>query len=69
MMRNRFNNNLFGWLVWLSSEKNDDNSLKSNVKIHIQDDTYLISANELRPTEVMWLMELITNFKNSRSLI
>ena len=69
MMRNRYNNNLFGWLVWLSNEKNDDNSLKSNVKIHIQDDTYLISANELRPTEVMWLMELITNFKNSRSLI
>jgi serine/threonine protein kinase len=69
MMRNRLNNNLFGWLVWISSEKNDDNSLKSNVKIHIQDDTYLISANELRPTEVMWLMELITNFKNSRSLI
>ncbi|MEY3304386.1 MAG: serine/threonine protein kinase [Pseudanabaena sp.] len=69
MMRNRLNNNLFGWLVWISSEKNDDNSLKSNVKIHIQNDTYLISANELRPTEVMWLMELITNFKNSRSLI
>ena len=66
MMRNRYNNNLFGWLVWLSSEKNDDNSLKSNVKIHIQDETYLISANEMRPTEVMWLMEVITSFRNNR---
>jgi len=66
MMRNRYNNNLFGWLVWLSNEKNDDNSLKSNVKIHIQEYTRLISANEMRPTEVMWLIEVITNFRNRR---
>ncbi|MEA5489513.1 serine/threonine-protein kinase [Pseudanabaena sp. CCNP1317] len=66
MMRNRYNNNLFGWLVWLSNEKNDDNSLNSNVKIHIQDETHLISANDLRPTEVMWLIEMINNFRNSR---
>jgi hypothetical protein len=52
--------------VWLSNEKNDDNSLKSNVKIHIQDETHLISANDLRPTEVMWLIEMINNFRNSR---
>lgn len=66
MMQKKYNNNLIGWLIWLSSEKNDDNSIKSNVKVYIQDDHYLLGTNNIRPTEVNWLIEVIENFKLSQ---
>ncbi len=62
MMQKHLNNNFLGWLIWLSSYKNDDNSIKSNVKIFIGEDHYLLSTRNLRPTEVNWLIEVINNF-------
>ena len=68
MMQKKYNNNLIGWLIWLGSEKNDDNSIKSNVKIYIQDDHYLLGTSSMRPTEVNWLIKVIDNFKQSDRL-
>ncbi len=68
MMEKKYNNNLIGWLLWLGSEKNDDNSIKSNIKIYIQNDHYLLGANSMRPTEVNWLIDVIDNFKESARL-
>ncbi|PZU92066.1 MAG: serine/threonine protein kinase [Pseudanabaena sp.] len=63
MMREKYNNNLISWLIWLSSEKSEDNSIKSNVKVYIQNEHYLLGANNMRPTEVIWLIDVIDNFK------
>lgn len=63
MMQKHLNNNFLGWLIWLSSEKSDDNSIKSNVKIFIGEDHYLLSPRNLRPTEVNWLIDVINNFR------
>lgn len=65
MMQKHLNNNFLGWLIWLSSYKNDDNSIKSNVKLFIGEDHYLLSTRNMRPTEVNWLIDVINNFQRN----
>ncbi|MDX2254042.1 MAG: serine/threonine-protein kinase [Pseudanabaenaceae cyanobacterium bins.39] len=65
MMKKGYNNNFFGWLVWISNEKNDDNSIKNNIKLHISDKSYLLSTVHIRPTEVNWLIDVLNNFRSN----
>ncbi|MFM7599973.1 MAG: hypothetical protein ACKO7R_02065 [Pseudanabaena sp.] len=63
MMPKKYNN-LISWLIWLSSDKNDDNSIKSNIKVNIMDNSFLLSINNMRPTEVIWLIQVIEEFQS-----
>ncbi len=63
MMNKNYNNNVISWLIWLNSDKNDDNSIKSNLKLYIGASNYLLSPNNMRPTEVAWLIQVIEEFQ------
>jgi serine/threonine protein kinase len=65
MMKKRYNNNFIGWLVWISNDKNDDNSIKNNIKLHINDRRYLLSPINIRPTEVNWLIDVLNSFRET----
>ncbi len=65
MIKNWYNNNLIGWIIWLMNDKNDDNSIRSNVQFHIGGDRYLLSLSSMRPTEVNWLIQVIEEFRKS----
>lgn len=63
MMNKKYNNNVIGWLIWLNADKNDDNSIKSNLKLYIGGSNYLLSPSNMRPTEVAWLIQVIEEFQ------
>lgn len=53
---------IIDWLIWLASDKTEDNSIKVNVTLFAEDRNYLLAPLNIRPTEVNWLIDLIENW-------
>ena len=49
-------------LIWLSSDHNEDNSIKVNVLLWLNGFKYPLGNNDMRATEVSWLIEVIEEF-------
>jgi len=49
-------------LIWLSSEHNEDNSIKVNVLLWLNGVKYPLANNDIRSTEVSWLIDVIEEF-------
>jgi len=56
------NNGLLDDLIWAGSDHNEDNSTKSNVILVLQRTVHVLSAHDIRPTEVNWLINAIEEF-------
>jgi hypothetical protein len=54
--------NFISWLLWVGSEHNEDNSMKSNVILYLRNTEYTLAISRLRPTEVNWLIDVIEEF-------
>jgi serine/threonine protein kinase len=49
-------------LIWLSSDHNEDNSIKVNVLLWLNGVKYPLANNDIRATEVSWLIDVIEEF-------
>ena len=49
-------------LIWLSSDHNEDNSIKVNVFLWLNGVKYPLGNNDMRATEVSWLIDVIEEF-------
>jgi hypothetical protein len=49
-------------LIWLSSDHNEDNSIKANVLLWLNGVKYPLANNDIRSTEVSWLIDVIEEF-------
>jgi serine/threonine protein kinase len=49
-------------LIWLSSDHNEDNSIKVNVLLWLNGVKYPLGNNDMRATEVSWLIDVIEEF-------
>ena len=49
-------------LIWLNSDHNEDNSIKVNVLLWLNGFKYPLGNNDMRATEVSWLIDVIEEF-------
>ncbi|PZO36972.1 MAG: serine/threonine protein kinase [Pseudanabaena frigida] len=49
-------------LIWMSKEHNEDNSRKVNIFLYLQGNKYTLATSDIRPTEVIWLIDVIDEF-------
>ncbi|CAN1211475.1 non-specific serine/threonine protein kinase [Tumidithrix helvetica PCC 7403] len=58
MMEKR-KSDLLEHILWLASEKTEDNSVKVNVKLWANNQSYLLAPTGIRETEVDWIIDVI----------
>lgn len=56
------NSGILDNLIWLASDHNEDNSRKANVFLWLSGKKYTLANDDIRPTEVNWLIEVIEEF-------
>ena len=61
-MIDKRNSGILDYLIWLASDHNEDNSRKANVFLWLSGKKYTLANDDIRPTEVNWLIEVIEEF-------
>ncbi|MCL1492028.1 MAG: hypothetical protein M1G31_14945 [Pseudanabaena sp. Salubria-1] len=56
------NSGILDDLIWSASDHNEDNSRKVNVFLWLNGEKYTLANDDIRPTEVNWLIEVIEEF-------
>jgi hypothetical protein len=59
------NSGILDWLLWLASDKNEDNSVKVNVTLFTTNRNYILAPRDIKPTEANWLIDVIEDWLNA----